>query len=109
MAAPTIALLWVALTGSAAAKDELLGAPAEASWWPDSGTWWYMRTETFQGFQAYLRLVLAAHPFLYLAPMAIRVAGSKPRHTTTADRTAASYDPLAEEQRRQMVRICMYG
>lgn len=105
MAAPTIALLWFALAGSAAAKDELLGAPAEASWWPDCGTWWYMMTETFQGFQAYFCLVLAAHPFLYLAPMAIRVAGSKPRRTSTV----ASYGPLAEEQRRQKVQMCMYG
>lgn len=108
MAAPIIALLWVALAGSAAAKDELLGAPAEASWWPDSGTWWYMRTETFHGFQAYFRLVLAAHPFLYLAPMAIRVAGSKPGPTGTAAASPSSSSslsspgPVAEDQRRQM-------
>jgi hypothetical protein len=82
MAAPALALAWTLLH----ADDELLGAPSVASWWPDTGTWWYLMLTSFQGFQPYFRLVLAAHPFLYLAPMAVRLAGSKPRGGAAAGR-----------------------
>ncbi|KAM3576240.1 hypothetical protein VYU27_001948 [Nannochloropsis oceanica] len=44
---------------------------------PDMGIWWYLMSEVFRQYQPYFRLILAAHPFLYLPPLAFRVlAGS---------------------------------
>lgn len=44
---------------------------------PDMGIWWYLMSEVFRQYQPYFRLVFAAHPFLYLPPLAFRVlAGS---------------------------------
>jgi hypothetical protein len=44
---------------------------------PDMGIWWYLMTEVFRQFQSYFRLIFAAHPFLYLPPLAFRVLAGR--------------------------------
>ncbi|EWM30401.1 conserved unknown protein [Nannochloropsis gaditana] len=43
---------------------------------PNMGLWWYVMAEVFAQFDSYFRLVFAAHPFLYVPPLAFRVLTS---------------------------------
>lgn len=112
--APTVVLLWIPLLllQRAHDQDELSGSLSllsAESWWLDTGMWWYMMTEAFQGFQPYFRLVSVAHPFLYLAPMAIRVAGAagKGRSSRREKEDASMGQEEASSHRRTvMVRLC---
>ena len=58
-------------------RRAVVTSPEPMTMGPDMGIWWYLMTEVFRRFQSYFRLVFAAHPFLYLPPLAFRVlAGS---------------------------------
>jgi len=58
-------------------RRAMMAYPEPMTMGPDMGIWWYLMTEVFRQFQPYFRLVCAAHPFLYLPPLAFRVlAGS---------------------------------
>ncbi len=60
------------ILGTPALRARVL-LPDAATTGPDMGTWWYFMSEVFTQFQPYFRLILAAHPFLYLPPLAVRV------------------------------------
>lgn len=58
-------------------RRAVVAYPEPMTMGPDMGIWWYLMTEVFRQFQPYFRLIFAAHPFLYLPPLAFRVlAGS---------------------------------
>lgn len=112
--APTMVLLWIPLLLLHRAHDEdewsgSLSLRSAESWWPDTGMWWYMMTEAFQGFQSYFHLVSVAHPFLYLAPMAIRVAGAAGKgRSSRREKEGASMgrEEASSHRRTLMVMLC---